>query len=51
MISKNSINNIIHKLLLDGFFKSQKELLRDNKGGFLILFEVNINLIRVDLNE
>ena len=42
MVSKNSINNIIHKLHLDSFIKSHKELLRDNRGGFLIPFEVKI---------
>lgn len=36
MISKNTINSMIHKLHLGSFIESQKELLRDNKGGFLI---------------
>lgn len=36
MISKTSLKNMAHKLHLDGFIESQKELLRDNKGGFLI---------------
>lgn len=36
MISKSSLKNIANKLHLDGFIESQKELLRDNKGGFLI---------------
>ncbi|MBE6489541.1 MAG: hypothetical protein E7Z83_01620 [Methanobrevibacter sp.] len=42
MISKNSINNIVHKLHLDEFIESHKRLLRDNRGGFLIPFEVKI---------
>lgn len=42
MISKNSINNIIHKLHLDGFINSQKELLKDNRGGFLIPVSVKV---------
>ena len=42
MVLKNSINNIIHKLHLDSFIKSHNELLRDNRGGFLIPFEVKI---------
>lgn len=36
MISKTSLNNMVHKLHLDGFIESQKELLRDNRRGFLI---------------
>lgn len=36
MISKSSLKNIANKLHLDGFIGSQKELLRDNRGGFLI---------------
>lgn len=42
MISKNSINNIVRKLHLDEFIESHKRLLRDNRGGFLIPFEVKI---------
>lgn len=42
MISKDTLNNIMHKFHIDDFIKSQKELLRDNKGGFLIPFEVKI---------
>ena len=42
MISRNNIKNIVHKLHLDGFIESQKELLRDNRGGFLIPIEVKI---------
>ena len=36
MISKSGLKNIANKLHLDGFIESQKELLRDNRGGFLI---------------
>lgn len=42
MISKNSINNISRKLHLDKFIESHKMFLRDNRGGFLIPFEVKI---------
>ena len=42
MISKNSINNIVHKLHLDSFIESQKEFFKDNCGGFLIPIEVKI---------
>lgn len=42
MISKNSINNIVHKLHLDNFLESQKEIFKDNRGGFLIPIEVKI---------
>lgn len=42
MISKTVLKNIGYKLHLDGFIKSQKELLRDNCGGFLIPIEVKI---------
>lgn len=42
MISKNSINNMIRKLHLDEFIESHKSLLKDNRGGFLIPFEVKI---------
>ena len=43
MIFKNSINNMIHKLRLDEFIKSQKELLNDNKGGFLLPIEAKLS--------
>ena len=43
MILKNSINNMIHKLHLDEFIKSQKELLNDNKGGFLLPIEAKLS--------
>ena len=42
MISKNSINNIVHKLHLDSFIESQKEFFKDNRGDFLIPIEVKI---------
>lgn len=42
MISKDSIRNMIHKLHLDDFIKSNKELLRDNRGSFLMPFDVKI---------
>lgn len=42
MISKNSIHNIVHKLHLDDFVKSQREFLKDNKGGFLIPIEAKV---------
>ena len=42
MISKNSINNMVRKLHLDDFIESHKSLLKDNRGGFLIPFEVKI---------
>lgn len=43
MIIKNSIfNNMAHKLHLDELVKSQKRLLKDNRGGFLMPIEVKI---------
>ena len=42
MISKNNLKNIIHKLHIDDFIRSQKELMMDNRGGFLLPFEVKI---------
>lgn len=42
MLSKNSINNIARKLHLDEFIELHKMFLRDNRGGFLIPFEVKI---------
>ena len=42
MISKNSLNDIVNKIHLDGFIKSQKRFLKDNKGGFLIPVEVKV---------
>ena len=36
MMSKSSLNKIVHKLHLEGLFKSMRELRRDNRGGFLI---------------
>ena len=34
MMSKSSLNKIVHKLHLEGLFKSMRELRRDNRGGF-----------------
>ena len=39
---ENSLNDIVNKLHLDGFIKSQKRFLKDNKGGFLIPVEVKV---------
>ncbi|MBQ2654385.1 MAG: hypothetical protein IJF83_12590 [Methanobrevibacter sp.] len=43
MISKNTLNGIIGRFHLKRFFKSQKEFLRDNRGGFLIPIEVKLS--------
>lgn len=42
MISKNTLDNLVQKLHLENFIKSQKIFLEDNRGGFLILLEVKI---------
>ena len=42
MISKDSLNNIVDKLHLDGFIKSQKRFRQDNRGGFLIPVEAKV---------
>lgn len=42
MISKNRINDMIHRFRLDGFIESQKRLMKDNRGGFLLPIEVKI---------
>ena len=43
MISKDSLDDVIHKLHLGGFIKSQKRFLKDNRGGFLIPIEAKVN--------
>ena len=43
MISKNRLNDMIHRLHLDAFIESHKRLLKDNRGGFLLPIEVKIN--------
>lgn len=42
MILKNSIDNMIHKLHLNNFFKPHKKLWNDNRGGFLIPVELKV---------
>ena len=42
MISKSSLNNIVHSLHLDSLFKSFKMCLQDNRGGFLIPVSVKL---------
>ena len=42
MISKDSLNGIVNKCLLDGFIKSQKRFWQDNLGGFLIPIEAKV---------
>lgn len=42
MISRKDIFNLMHKLHIDDFIRFQKELLRDNRGSFLLPFEVKI---------